>query len=206
MTTEIIFDFISEISEWNNYGQPEGMSEIIWDKWEKQAGKETMTLWQKIFPVRAAEERLSLTEKKLTEEYEYYEKMRRLDIPFWFRQMSLDRIADYEKRIGRIKMNIYFLENPAGNELTGQEIAYAREYPIAEIIEINKSNFAVKNPFREEKQSSLYCRNNFWHDFGTGKTGDVIDLVMHIKNLDFPKAVKFLLAEKRISEVPQTLL
>lgn len=57
-----------------------------------------------------------------------------------------------------------------------------KKVPIDMITEVGSNRFIIDNPFREEASPSnslyWYKNNNRWHDFGTDKNGDVIDLVM----------------------------
>lgn len=49
-------------------------------------------------------------------------------------------------------------------------------------------------PWRDETHPSLvvYTKDNRWHDFGEGKGGSVIDLIMRKEGLDFKGALKYL--------------
>ena len=54
--------------------------------------------------------------------------------------------------------------------------------------------FLCRSPLREEKTPSFTVTidKNVWYDFGLGLGGDVISLVMKVKNCDFIKAVEYL--------------
>ena len=50
------------------------------------------------------------------------------------------------------------------------------------------------SPFRSETQASfkVSIKLNYWYDHGEGKGGNVIDLVMQIKNFKITQALSFL--------------
>ena len=58
-------------------------------------------------------------------------------------------------------------------------------------------------PFHNEKTPSFHCdkAKQFYHCFGCGKGGSVINFIMEIENLSFPDAVEFL-ARRAGMEVP----
>lgn len=53
------------------------------------------------------------------------------------------------------------------------------------------------SPFTKEKTPSCYLvpEKGFWHDFSSGRHGDVFTLYMHFESCDFPHAVRKLAAE-----------
>lgn len=75
-------------------------------------------------------------------------------------------------------------------QIDGEMVAKAREFPIDQLIK-NRNNWAVC-PFHNDKNPSLYIKNNFYHCFSCQSTGDPIDLVMKLYNTDFKTAVRTL--------------
>ena len=59
---------------------------------------------------------------------------------------------------------------------------------------IEKNEFFIKSPFRDEKTPSFKINilKNIWYDFGTGEGGSVLDLIIKIKKCDTKEAVKIL--------------
>lgn len=57
------------------------------------------------------------------------------------------------------------------------------------------------SPFRSEAQASfsVSLHKNLWYDFGTGKGGSTIDLIMAMKSCNFKEAVEFLQEDTLIS-------
>jgi len=72
----------------------------------------------------------------------------------------------------------------------------ARAVPLTNFIDVNRSGFACC-PIHKEKTPSFkyYPKDNHWHCFGCGQGGDVIDFIMATKDLDFRKAVNFLIGQ-----------
>ena len=65
------------------------------------------------------------------------------------------------------------------------------------------SNYIGCCPFHNEKTPSFHCDKDkqFYHCFGCGKGGSVINFIMEIENLSFPDAVEFL-ARRAGMEMP----
>lgn len=78
--------------------------------------------------------------------------------------------------------------------ITEDDILHAKEYPIGDLIEINRSGF-TRCLFHEERTASckVYEDQNKFHCFGCGKDGDAIDLACKIYGYEFIEAVKFLI-------------
>lgn len=66
-------------------------------------------------------------------------------------------------------------------------IVKAREYPITELIKSNRG--IAKCPFHPDKTPSMDIRKNFYHCYGCGETGDVIDFIMKRDGLTFKQAI-----------------
>lgn len=67
----------------------------------------------------------------------------------------------------------------------------AKEYPLTNFIQVNKSGFA-HCPFHAEKAPSFKIYpNNTWYCFGgCGAGGDTIDFIMRLENLNFVEALQ----------------
>lgn len=76
--------------------------------------------------------------------------------------------------------------------LSGEVIAKARSYPITNLVQ--HKNFMAVCPFHNEKTPSMYLKNNFYHCFGCGVNGDVIDFYMKDRSVSFKEAVEYLAA------------
>ncbi len=114
-----------------------------------------------------------------------YEKSRHLEI---LKDMY---VVKYEEVRRSIK---YFSK---GKDISGDRITRAKAVPITNYINFNVRNLAKcvwhndKNPslYLYEEQSRVKC-------FSCGKLGDVIDVVMQIKGINMPEAIKIILNEK----------
>ncbi|MGM0602341.1 MAG: DNA primase [Bacillota bacterium] len=76
---------------------------------------------------------------------------------------------------------------------------------VSDYLELKRAGSRFKGlcPFHNEKTPSFFVNpdNNFYHCFGCGVGGDVINFVMEIENITFTEAVK-ILAEKAGIELP----
>lgn len=71
--------------------------------------------------------------------------------------------------------------------LSPEKIAKAMEYPIGDLIKSVRG--IALCPFHDDKTPSMDVRKNFYHCYGCGATGNVIDLVRHLENLTFRQAI-----------------
>ena len=80
-----------------------------------------------------------------------------------------------------------------------------RRNPIDEILAedgyhpvfVHGTKLKYKSPLRDESSASFHvdlgkAPGGLWYDFGTGKGGDVIDLVQELKGLSFADAIQYL--------------
>jgi hypothetical protein len=133
-------------------------------------------------------------EAELLIELRDYLKMFETNQPYWRRELKAERIEKQQNQTNKIKLEIRFLQNYEklkDNQVTPEEIARAKEYPIENLISVNRMGFALC-PFHGDKNPSLYTKNNFYHCFSCKEHGDVIDYVMKINNKTFMEAVKLL--------------
>lgn len=92
--------------------------------------------------------------------------------------------AWYEIQIKRLKRLISY--NSLQNVDYKKSIELARQTPIDELVVFNSMGFA-DCIWHNEKTGSMkyYKRDNRVHCFGCGKNGDVIDVLMKLKNCTF---------------------
>lgn len=107
-------------------------------------------------------------------------------------------MKEVKKKIKRLSFFLYFNDSKweaTDNRITEVQIATAKNVPIENFIELNRSGFAMC-PFGEhiDKTPSfkVYKDKNRWHCFGCSQDGDVIDFYMKIQNKNFIETVKFL--------------
>jgi hypothetical protein len=100
------------------------------------------------------------------------------------------QIETLEKKGRTLLMNIRIL---FGQEkgITPEMIAKAREYPITELIQHNRSMFA-KCPFHNEDNPSFFIKKNFGYCFSCQASADSIDLYMFLNKVGFKTAVNYL--------------
>ena len=88
--------------------------------------------------------------------------------------------------IGREKINNSFTK--ANQRITELQIQKAKEYPIEELVEINKAGF-TKCFAHNDKKPSAYCKKNFVHCFVCQKSWDTIAILVERDGHSFKEAV-----------------
>lgn len=110
-------------------------------------------------------------------------------------------VAKINKEIAMNIAKLRLLDNDGNIDQTkmtaaakSYDIAAIKLVPINTITEVLSNGFFQNNPFRNEKSPSnslyWYKKQNRWTDFGTGKSGDVIDLFMAINGVSMPEALR----------------
>lgn len=151
--------------------------------------KESLKEWTAEFPPdyvyqrRKAflEEEIDLTRKRFFKECKELAQ-RTDDFTYWHEQY----IETIEKRLNRLGMEVKILVGKSDN-LSPEKIARARQFPIGELIQVRRGMALC--PFHNERTPSFDVRKNFYHCYGCGVSGDVIDLAMKLRNLTFKQAV-----------------
>lgn len=79
--------------------------------------------------------------------------------------------------------------------VTNKDIERALEYPIPELIELNRGGFgkSIWNPGEKTPSMKYYKDSNKVYCFSTNQGGSVIDVAMVLYNYSFIEAVKFLI-------------
>jgi hypothetical protein len=102
------------------------------------------------------------------------------------------------EKLDKLSRNINFLKARLKGEVVNQpfDLEAIKKVPIDSVVKVNANGFFQTNPFRAEKEPSnslfYYKAQNRWTDFGSGKSGSIIDLVMAKENCSFVDACKFL--------------
>jgi hypothetical protein len=103
-----------------------------------------------------------------------------------------------QERLDKLSRNIHFLRARLKGEVVNQpfDLEAIKRVPIDSVVKINSNGFFQDNIFRQEKSPSnslyLYRQTNRWTDFGSGRSGDVVDVVMAKENCSFKEACKLL--------------
>ena len=113
-----------------------------------------------------------------------------------YRKMLQDRLYRKYKNITdpkerkKIEREIKNLENDT--YITKIDIERAKQFPMDQIIEINRGGFA-QCVAHDDTQPSMFCKNNFAHCFVCAYTGDTIDVYMQVHGCSFGEAVRSLI-------------
>jgi hypothetical protein len=99
-----------------------------------------------------------------------------------------------KQELDKINYSLSYLKKIISGEIDEKQkfdLVRLKEIPIDTIVEVNSALFFK---IRDEKTPSAYWykNTNRWTDFGSGESGDTIDLVMKLQNIDFYKACQFL--------------
>jgi hypothetical protein len=95
--------------------------------------------------------------------------------------------VDLRKKESKLK-KIESIKNRLESKIDDEMIRKAKQYPIERVIKV-ENNFALCC-WHNDKNPSMYCKNNYAHCFSCGKTGSVIDVYMEKNNCNFVEAVK----------------
>lgn len=126
----------------------------------------------------------------------HFEQLEWKGVQSWYIQMSreIHKPELLIKKIKKLNTDIYFIENRAKiieGQINEQDIVRAKEYPMENLIQVDKRGFGPC-PFHQEKTASFYIKQNFGYCFGCGKSVDTIQLIMDTKGINFIEAVKLL--------------
>jgi len=105
----------------------------------------------------------------------------------------------YEQQIKRLEKILLYYEPKKVKEgsITDRDVEQARGRPISDFIDFSRDGTAKSIWNEGDKTPSMhyYKKENRVHCFSTGKNEDVIGVVMQKYNLDFIKAVKYILTK-----------
>ncbi len=205
---EVIFNYDKKLADtWEGYILLEVEHQKSLPKFDTRYLIETFPEAKELIK-RNLEAEIEVCEKQIAEanhlekEYEdiIYRKASKQSEDFWrdvVRICFLDPLR--VRQVATIKKNLMFLsmlkgksktKNPIG--VTPIEIARAKEYPITELYEFNRSGTA-RCPFHSERTAS-FCynkKNNTARCFGAcQKTFDSIELYRRLNNVSFVEAVR----------------
>lgn len=111
----------------------------------------------------------------------------------WLLDLIREQQARIKKEIDMITAEILAWKKPQfkDKKITPAMIEQAKEFPIGQLIEINKRGFA-KCVWHNDINPSMYCKNNYAYCFSCGSKGDAIDIYMALYACNFKEAVVFL--------------
>ena len=107
----------------------------------------------------------------------------------WMKTRQRNEIAQLERKLRKLEGDKKFNDKVSSNEnITPDMIVKAKNYPIENLVEVNKQGFA-KCIWHKEKTPSMFCKKNFANCFSCGKNGDTIAVLMERDSLTFKEAV-----------------
>ena len=142
--------------------------------------------------------------KGILREIKNEDKKDRLFWIFLFKDIYEANLKKIRRHIYRLNFYLYDEKEDKGRiTITPYQIEKARQMPILDVfyslydgvIRRSGKNYSCLCPFHEERNPSFYIYpdTNTFYCFGCAKSGDVINLVEEMKNLNFKQAIDFLL-------------
>ena len=105
------------------------------------------------------------------------------------KEIGRNALSSLERQLNKLRADRKFYGKPnPENVITADMIQKAKEFPLNQIIEINRQGFA-KCIWHEDKNPSMFCKKNFAHCFTCDNSGDTIAVLMKRKNMGFREAV-----------------
>ncbi len=132
--------------------------------------------------------------KQAEKEVAYYVR----DLFNHYNTWSESMLCEAQRILSRIDRDIKYnrsrLKYKEDQEKESYDIAHCKQVAMDRITTILPSGFFLNNPFREEHSpsNSLHVdrKTNRFKDFGSGKTGDAIDVFMAVNNCSMIEALK----------------
>lgn len=106
-------------------------------------------------------------------------------VAYW----SIKHLEMLEHNLRKVGMEIKIHLGKAEG-ISPEKIVAARNYPLATLIQ--HRNYMARCPFHNDKSPSLDLRKNFYHCYGCGANGDVIDFIQKTRDVSFKQAVDIL--------------
>ncbi len=193
--------------------------DFVWEleqEWKKSLPVFTERQWLTIFPEalqvfrKRIWDRIALNKKFYQDELKRQQTIinKKLSYPLkdhWAVDLAVETIDENLKEVTKeIKRDRWILtilksatkkkiSNSSIDKITPDDILRAKEIPITDFIQVNKSGIGLC-PFHTEKHASFKVfKDNGWYCFGAcGIGGDVIEFIKKLNKCDFIQAVKFL--------------
>jgi hypothetical protein len=108
--------------------------------------------------------------------------------PYLKRFLIGDRIIRLDKLLTKREGQFKAMQTADDKAITKEMIDNAKAFPMENLIELKKGK--AKCPFHDEKTASFSIKDNKYHCFGCGVSGDTISLLMERDGLNFIEAVK----------------
>lgn len=159
-------------------------SELSYDEWIEGQCKRLIFLY----------DRMSEIKLMVSEYASKYAQSISADKPYLERHGLSIRVkelqADYQK-MSRKFDQIIGADAMRGNggKITDEMVRRAREYPIEQLVEVNKKGFALCVNHIDTKPS-MFCRKNYAYCFSCGYKGDVLDVAMKVRGASFVEVVR----------------
>lgn len=149
--------------------------------------------------IKYLQEWVGMLAEEIKKIHQGYNRMTEKDTNILTKRVFL-YMADLKKReklLRGLSFSLRMLQHPEEikeGDITPEMIDQARNYPLGDLVELNKNGFAhcVNHP---DKHPSMFCRNNFAYCYSCGWTGDSISVYMCINKVNFVQAVKELTRE-----------
>lgn len=167
-------------------------AEEYYNRVEKPQVQRDIKLWLEEFPqewrdahrARGLTAEIAIALKNFQDACKYWAQVK--DKTF-ARETIPPQIQQLEVHLNRLKAKLKVLYGKQQG-IQPEDIAHAREHPIGDLVKVIRG--MAKCPFHLDNTASMDCRKNFYHCYGCGAQGDVIDLTMKLEGLTFAQAIK----------------
>ena len=165
--------------------------------WSANEIRRVISRWDKNAQIDYFQQKTQVLSDEIVRIHKGYANMIRKDTNILTKKVFL-LMSGLKKReilLKGLMMNLRLLKFDGGarSGLTPEMIAVARDYPIGELVEVNRS-FALCPFHNDKRHPNLYIKNNWGYCFACGWSGDSIKFIMNRNKLNFVEAVKKLVS------------
>lgn len=108
----------------------------------------------------------------------------------WSIRENESPIEKIRREIDLIQATLFQPQRVRRDSITPDMIERAKEYPIEGLVEAHRGMALCI--FHDDRNPSMYVKNNFVHCFSCGKTADTIKVYQKLNGATFPEAVRAL--------------
>lgn len=157
-----------------------GLQELRKAHWQEYSAKRELWLSQQIEHLRWAQKVLNKA----------YDEISAKGVPYREKKWLVDTHKKAEGLLKYYHSELKWVRGK-GEGITEEMKETARNYPIEQIVEVNRSKMArCASPDHNDSKPSMYVKNNYAYCFSCGYQADPIKLAMDVNGWDFVTAVQ----------------
>lgn len=175
--------------EWLDDGKAHGDKNVklLENEVEREGGVD-------IYFLETDQEKIDLVCKKISAIELAYEDAIKKDLPTLEKQLILwtNGYDKLRKLRNKIRARMVHTKYPESMSVTELDIVTAREFPLDELVEVNRQKMMLC-PFHADKSPSFYVKGGWGYCFSCGKSCDAIGYQMEVRGMKFVDAIKSLI-------------